>query len=101
MPSIGSPLVYAADTDKDAIRRARLRGQLVRLAPGIYTSEVSQPAADVVRARIWDVVGHQFPGAVIADRSARDGGLSQSGTLYVVEKTHESARASWASRGAT
>lgn len=80
------PLVYAGETDKDVLRRARLRGDLVRVAAGIYTSETDEPVEEVVRKRLWQIVGHEMPGAVIVDRSARDGGRGVGGRLYVVAK---------------
>ncbi len=80
------PLVYASETDKDELYRARGRGDLVRVASGIYTGETNRPAEDVVRAHLWEIVGHEMPGAVITDRSVRDGGSGKSGTLYVVAR---------------
>jgi Fic/DOC family len=79
-------LVYASETDKDELYRARRRGDLVRLASGIYTGEVDTPSQDVVRVHLWEIVGHEMPGAVIVDRSVRDGGSGLNGTLYVVAK---------------
>ncbi len=78
------PLVYASEFDKDELSRARRRGDLVRLASGIYTSETDKPVEEIVRSRLWQIVGHVMPGAVIVDRSARDGGYGADGTLYVV-----------------
>jgi len=78
------PLVYAGDIDKDALSRAERRGDLVRLTTGIYTSETDRSVEEVARTRVWDIVAHKIPGAVIVDRSARDGGRGADGTLYVV-----------------
>lgn len=77
------PLVFASSTDKDVIARALRRGDLVRVGPGIYVSEIDTPVAEVVKRRLWDIVGQVMPGAVIVDRSARDGGLGAGGILYV------------------
>ena len=76
--------MYASETDKDELRRAVRRGDLVRIASGLYTSETEKPVENVVRERLWQVVGHEMPGAVIVDRSVRDGGTGANGTLYVV-----------------
>jgi hypothetical protein len=58
------------------------QGQLVRLATGVYTTDVrSDPAA--VLAREWHViVGRMLPRAVITDRSAITGGPAE-GMLYL------------------
>jgi hypothetical protein len=79
-------LVYASETDKDELYRARNRGDLIRIATGIYSGEVDKSAEDVVRAHLWEIVGHEMPGAVIVDRSVLDGGSGIDGTLYVVAK---------------
>jgi Fic family protein len=78
------PLVYSSEIDKDELARARERGQLIRLATGIYTSETDVPVEDVARRRLWQVVAHVMPDAVIVDRSVRDGGTGSDGMLYVV-----------------
>lgn len=76
-------LVFSSDIDKDVLRRARQRGSLIRLASGIYSSETGKDPKDIVRQRLWEIVGHELPGAVIVDRSARAGGLPADGHLYV------------------
>ena len=84
MPTTYPPLVYARETDKDELRRARQHGRLTRIAPGVYSSETDKSPEEVVRLRLWEIVGHEMPGAVIVDRSAREGGTDQGGTLHVV-----------------
>lgn len=78
------PVVYASHTDKDVIARAVRRGDLVKVGTGIYISEIDTPAAAAVRRHLWSIVGRVMPGAVIVDRSARDGGLGAGGALYVI-----------------
>jgi hypothetical protein len=78
------PVVFASDTDKDRIARAVRRGELVKVGPGVYSSETGRPVAEVMRRRLWEIVGHAMPGAVIVDRSVRDGGFGANGTLFVV-----------------
>ena len=80
------PLVYSSEIDKDRLARAHARGELVRLATGIYTSETDRPVEEVVRQRLWEIVARVMPGAVIVDRSVRDGGRGSAGTLYLVSK---------------
>ncbi len=80
------PLVYSSETDKDELARARERGELRRLATGIYTSETNKTVEDVAKRRLWEIVAHVMPDAVIVDRSVRDGGTGAAGTLYVAAK---------------
>ena len=77
-------LVFANEVDRRILSRARAQGRLVRIAPGIYSGEVGYSAEVLARRYLWRIVAHVMPGAVIVDRSARDGGLGRDGTLYVV-----------------
>lgn len=75
-------IVFASDAPAATLSERARRGELVRLAPGVYTADVtSTPAA--VTAREWPVIaGGLFPGAVITDRSVVTGGPT-SGVLYL------------------
>lgn len=75
-------IVFAADASAATISDRVRRGELVRLATGVYTSDVTSEPAAVV-AREWHtIVGGMFPGAVITDRSAVTGGPVDS-VLYL------------------
>jgi len=67
-------IIFSADADRGALTRATARGTLVRLARGIYTSSIDTPAETVVARNLWQVIGREFPGAVVVDRSARHAG---------------------------
>ena len=75
-------IVFASDVPPATIAGRVRRGELVRLAAGVYTSDVtSDPGA--VTAREWPAIaGGLFPGAVITDRSAVTGGPAD-GVLYL------------------
>ena len=67
-------IVFAADVPATTISDRVRRAELVRLATGVYTSDVTSDPAAVV-AREWHIIaGGMFPGAVITDRSAITGG---------------------------
>ena len=77
-----STVVFAAELSAATISDRVRRGQLVRLAAGVYTTDAGSDPGVVV-AREWHViVGRMFPRAVITDRSARTGGPA-GGTLYL------------------
>jgi len=78
------PIVFAGDADSAVLSRAAQRGTLRRLASGIYTSDVTASPEDVARKHLWRIVAHEFPGAVITDRSAQSGGVPVDGALYIV-----------------
>jgi hypothetical protein len=79
---VDTTIVLAADAPAATISGRVRRGELVRLATGVYTSDVTSDPAAVV-AREWhDIAGRMFPGAVITDRSALTGG-PVGGVLYL------------------
>lgn len=78
------PIVFAGEADSAVLSRAVRRGTLRRIARSVYTSETGSEPADVVRRHLWQIIAHALPGAVIADRSVRSGGLPEDGALFVV-----------------
>lgn len=85
-PPAYGPIVFTDEVDRRALARAEKAGRLVRLAPGVYTSLTTEQPSAVVRKHLWRILAHEIPGAVIADRSARYGGLPADGRLYVVAR---------------
>lgn len=79
-----APVVFAADADSATLTRAVQRGTLIRLATGIYTSDMTSSPQDTVRRHLWLIVARAFPAAVISDRSVPSGGMPTDGALYVV-----------------
>jgi Fic family protein len=79
-------LVLAYEADPAVLSRAVTRGTLRRVARGIYTGNPTIDPAAVVRKHLWRIVAHELPGAVIADRSVRAGGMPDQGMLYVVHQ---------------
>jgi hypothetical protein len=78
-------VVFAADIPAATISDRVRRGQLVRLATGIYTSDVTSDPAVVVRREWHTIFGTMFPRAVITDRSAVTGGPGD-GLLYLAHE---------------
>ncbi len=75
-------IVFAGDAPSQTISDRVRRGDLRPLARGIYTTDTARSPEAVV-ARHWHtIVGHEFPGAVITDRSALTGG-KVDGYLYL------------------
>jgi hypothetical protein len=75
-------LVFSGDTDPSILSRAAKRGTLRRMASGVYTSILDADPEVVVRQHLLQIVGHELPGAVIVDRSARSAG-PVDGHLFV------------------
>jgi len=83
-PPAYGPIVFTDEVDRRVLARAGKAGRLRRLAPGVYTSLTTEEPSEVVRRHLWRIVAHEIPAAVIADRSARDGGLAADERLYVI-----------------
>src|SRR3954453_18138572 len=65
-----NPIVFAEDLPDSTIHDRVSRNDLVRLARGIYATEVGAEPSDVVRRSWREIVGRRFPDAVVTDRSA-------------------------------
>jgi Fic family protein len=84
-PESGWPdLVFFEEADRAVLSRAVQRGTLQRVARGIYAPDMGAEPAEIVRRHLWRILAHELPGAVIADRSVRTGGMPVDEALYVV-----------------
>lgn len=82
---IDLPEVFPASAaPRSTVSDALGRGELRRLARGLYTRNLDDPPDQVIRRNLWDVVAALYPGAVIADRSARLGRPAEDGSLFLV-----------------
>lgn len=63
--------------------RAAARGEIRRLARGLYSTNLSEPAEQLVRRRWYGVAALYFPGAVVVDRSAAAAGPATDGSLFL------------------
>lgn len=79
-------IVFTDEVDRRELARAEKAGRLVRIAPGVYSSLTTEEPAAVVRKHLWRILAHELPGGVIADRSARNGGMPDDGRLYMVSR---------------
>ena len=66
------PEIFVPEDAKWA-SRAAARGDIRRLARGLYTRNLDEPAEQLVRRRWYDVGALYFPGAVITHRTQRTG----------------------------
>lgn len=76
------PEIFVPDDSRWA-SRAAARGEIRRLARGLYTTNLDEPAEQLVRRRWYDVAALHFPDAVIVDRSAAAAGPADDGSLFL------------------
>jgi hypothetical protein len=67
-------IVFADQAGHATVSKAAREGRLVRIAPGLYSSRPRARQEDVVRRNWHQIVAHEFPDAVVSDRSARRSG---------------------------
>jgi hypothetical protein len=76
-------IVFSGEHDAAALSRAVTRGTLRRLGRGIYTGDLTVAPAEAVQRHLFEIVAHEFPGAVFVDRSATTGGRPIDGAVFV------------------
>jgi Fic/DOC family len=76
------PEIFIPD-DAPWASRAAARGEIRRLARGLYTTNLDEPAEQLVGRRWYDVAALYFPGAVIVDRSAALAAPASDGSLFL------------------
>ena len=79
-------IVFAGDEASSRLSRMTERGTLRRLGPGVYTTDLDDPAEEVCRRNWLPITANFCPGAIIADRSARSGEPGPDGDLFVVAR---------------
>ena len=75
-------LIFAEDLPPATISGRVKRGDLRRIATGVYTTDLKSPLDAVVRKHAFAIAGRLYPNAVITDRSAPTGGVA-GGYLYL------------------
>ncbi len=81
-------IVFAADAPAATLSYRVQRGELVRLARGVYSTAAGVDPAITVKREWHTIAGGLLPGAVITDRSAPVGGPLR-GTLYLAHDRRE------------
>lgn len=76
------PELFRPEDARWASRAAR-RGEIRRLARGLYSTNLDEPAERLVRRRWHEVAALYYPGAVIVDRSAVKAGPTADGSLFL------------------
>ncbi len=77
--------VFFSDAASDAtLSRATKDGRIRRLARGLYSADLRAEPQELVARNRWKVLARLMPDALIADRSAAEGGLPVAGVLTVV-----------------
>ena len=79
-----SELVFSTARTSMGITMASKAGKLRKLAHGLYTSNTSDSPEQVIRRNAWEIVGHYYPDALVADRTGLLNTVAEDGSLFVI-----------------
>ena len=79
------PETFVSTTEVTKLASKALRaGKLRKLASRLYTKDLTGDPHAIVRRNLWQIVAGYFPGALIADRTALEGGPAKDGSVFLV-----------------
>jgi hypothetical protein len=67
-----------------AVSRAAKLGKLRKIAPRLYTRNLSDSPEKIVQRNLWPLIAAYLPGALIADRTALENRPSADGSVFLV-----------------
>ena len=76
-------IVFGGGTESSRVSRGVARGDLRKMGPALYTSNLVDDAAGVVGRHLWEIAAHYAPRAVVSHRTAFEGRPSQDGTVFM------------------
>jgi hypothetical protein len=78
------PIFLSGDSIKLQVSRELKRGLLRKIGPRLYTTDVTDDPASVIRRNLWEVVSLLVPNTVVGYRTAIEGKPSSEGTVNLV-----------------
>src|SRR2546428_5876258 len=66
-----------------AINALTRSGQLKKIAPRIYTPNLNEDPAEIIRRNIFKIIGKLYPGTILSHRSALEYKLTSTGNLFL------------------
>lgn len=82
-PTNRGSLFFSADYPKSSLTRAIREGRVHKLAPGVYTADLTAAPEHLVASHRWRIIARSMPDAVLVDRSAAYAGVPSRGVLFV------------------
>ena len=68
------------------ISRMEKAGRIKKIAPRLYTSNLTEPPEVVVKRNWYKIIAHQYPGALLSHRSALEYKPTMSGEIFITYK---------------
>lgn len=76
-------LVAATAANKAHLSRQSKAGKALRIAPSLYVLNATLPRASVAYQHRFAIIAHYWPGAVLCDRTALEGGQPYEGWIFI------------------
>ncbi len=78
-------VVFSSSDPKYSRQISRLEkgGKLRKIAPRIYTPNLSDPADVIIRRNLFTILGHLYPGALLSHRSALEFQPTPTGHIFL------------------
>lgn len=84
-PLDAMPEVFVSTTETSvAVSRALAEGAIRQLGTKLYTKNLTEDPARLVRRNAWQIVAAYEPGALIADRTAIENAPAADGSIFIV-----------------
>src|SRR5229473_7433729 len=79
------PEVFVSTAAKSApVSRAVTAGKLRKLGSRLYTTNLTEAPASLVRRHLWDIAAGFFPRGLVADRTALELRPASDGSVFLV-----------------
>ena len=76
-------ILFAIASRSAEIARAVKAGKLRKIAPKLYTDDLTSAPEEIVRRHRLEIAAHYYPSALISHRSALEGNVSPGGKLHL------------------
>lgn len=84
-----SEIIFSSSDTKvsQAIHRAVTKGDLRKIAPRLYTSNLKDDPRAIIKRNLYHILNEFFPGAVLSHRTALEGGASKNTIILTYSYT--------------
>ena len=84
--SPASEIVVSTTENRRDVHRRERKGELRRLAPKLYTPNLTDAPEKIVRRNLWQICSAFFPDGLIADRTALEHSPATDGSVFLVSR---------------
>jgi len=81
-------VIFASANKKRSAQISKLKkhGKIRKIAPRVYTSNLNDPAEEIVRRNLFIILGNLYPGAIISHRSAIEYKPTKASHIFLTYK---------------